>query len=64
MRNNLNLDHLKGVHGVSVDLNRPDNIIFDFKPNLDGTAGSFSAGGFGHPTCLNTSGSGTLPAVQ
>ena len=26
--------------------------------------GSISAGGFGHPTCLNTGGSGTLPPVQ
>jgi uncharacterized protein GlcG (DUF336 family) len=64
VRNNLHLDHLKGVHGVSGDLDRPDNIIFDFTPNPNGNAVSNSAGGFGHPTCLNTGGSSTLPAVQ
>jgi len=42
---------------------RPDNIIFDIVPNPNGGTG-ISAGGFGHPTCLNTSGSDTLPPVQ
>jgi uncharacterized protein GlcG (DUF336 family) len=64
VRNNLHLDHLKGVHGVSSDPDRPDNIIFDFTPNANGNLVSNSAGGFGHPTCLNTGGSSTLPAVQ
>ena len=32
-------------------------------PNPAGGTGN-SAGGFGHPTCLNTAGSATLPAVQ
>jgi uncharacterized protein GlcG (DUF336 family) len=63
VRNNLGLDHLSGVGGVSGDLARPDNIIFDIVPNPSGGTG-ISAGGFGHPTCLNTSGSGTLPPVQ
>ena len=63
VRNNLGLDHLSGVGGVSGDLARPDNIIFDIVPNPNGGTGN-SASGFGHPTCLNTSGSGTLPPVQ
>src|SRR5438067_4292053 len=51
VRNNLGLDHLSGVGGVSGDLARPDNIIFDIVPNpIGGTRNS--AGGFGHPTCL------------
>ena len=63
VRNNLGLDHLSGVGGVSGDPARPDNIIFDIAPNPYGGTG-ISAGGFGHPTCLNTSGSSTLPPVQ
>ena len=63
VRNNLGLDHLSGVGGVSGDPARPDNIIFDITPNPYGGTG-VSAGGFGHPTCLNTSGSNTLPPVQ
>jgi len=63
VRKLLGLDHLAGVGGVSGDPARPDNIIFDIAPNPNGGTG-VSAGGFGHPTCLNTSGSSTLPAVQ
>src|SRR6266568_4773885 len=63
VRKNLGLDHLSGVGGVSGDPARPDNIIFDITPNPSGGTG-ISAGGFGHPTCLNTSGSDTLPPVQ
>ncbi len=63
VRNNLGLDHLGGVGGVSGDPARPDNIIFDIKDNPNGGTG-ISAGGFGHPTCLLTSGSSTLPPVQ
>jgi uncharacterized protein GlcG (DUF336 family) len=63
VRNNLGLDHLSGVGGVSGDVARPDNIIFDITPNPFGGTG-ISAGGFGHPTCLNTFGSDTLPPVQ
>jgi uncharacterized protein GlcG (DUF336 family) len=63
VRNNLKLDHLSGVGGVSGDPARPDNIIFDITPNPSGGTG-ISAGGFGHPTCLNTSGSNTLPPVR
>jgi uncharacterized protein GlcG (DUF336 family) len=62
-RNNLKLDHLQGVGGVSGDAARPDNIIYDIKPNPDGGTG-ISAGGFGHPTCLNTADPSTLPAVR
>jgi hypothetical protein len=75
VRNNLGLDHLSGVGGVSGDVARPDNIIFDIVANPDGTGGTGqapngsggvgqSASGFGHPKCLNTSGSGALPPVQ
>ena len=60
---NLGLDHLMGVGGVSGDAARPDNIVFDITPNPFGGTG-VSAGGFGHPACLNTSGSSTLPPVQ
>jgi uncharacterized protein GlcG (DUF336 family) len=63
VRNNLGLDHLSGVGGVSGDPTRPDNIIFDIKDNPNGGTG-ISAGGFGHPTCLNASGSNTLPVVR
>jgi uncharacterized protein GlcG (DUF336 family) len=63
VRKLLGLDHLLGVGGVSGDANRPDNIIFDITANPNGGTG-ISAGGFGHPACLNTSGSSTLPAVQ
>ena len=63
VRNNLGLDHLSGVGGVSGDLARPDNIIFDIVPNPNGGTGN-SAGGFGHPRCLNTLGSDELPPVQ
>ncbi|HET7403617.1 MAG TPA: heme-binding protein [Usitatibacter sp.] len=63
VRNNLRLDHLLGVGGVSGDPARPDNIIFDITDNPFGGTGK-SAGGFGHPTCINTAGSDTLPAVQ
>jgi hypothetical protein len=63
VRHSLNLDFLSGVGGVSGDATRPDNIVFDITANPKGGTG-ISAGGFGHPTCLNTSGSDTLPAVQ
>jgi hypothetical protein len=62
-RHLLGLDFLSGVGGVSGDPARPDNIVFDITPNPNGGTG-VSAGGFGHPTCPNTSGSDTLPAVQ
>ena len=63
VRNNLKLDHLLGVGGVSGDPQRPDNIVYDIVPNPSGGTGN-SAGGFGHPTCIGTAGPGTLPAVQ
>jgi uncharacterized protein GlcG (DUF336 family) len=63
VRHLLNLDFLAGVGGVSGDAARPDNIVFDITPNPSGGTGN-SAGGFGHPMCLNTAGSATLPAVQ
>ena len=63
VRHLLDLDFLSGVGGVSGDAQRPDNIVFDITPNPSGGTG-VSAGGFGHPLCLNTSGSETLPQVQ
>jgi hypothetical protein len=62
-RNNLKLDHLAGVGGVSGDAARPDNIIYDITPNPYGGTG-ISKGGFGHPTCINTADPSTLPAVR
>jgi uncharacterized protein GlcG (DUF336 family) len=67
VRHALTLDHmaagtLTAVGGVSGDAARPDNIIFDITANPNGGTG-ISAGGFGHPSCLNTSGSNTLPPV-
>ncbi len=53
-RNILKLDYVPA--GVSGDATHPDNIIFDI---TDGV----SAGGFGHPTCINTGDPSTLPAV-
>jgi hypothetical protein len=55
--NALGLDHFGAVGGsaaltVTGDLNHPDNIIFDIKPNPNGGTG-ISTSGFGHPTCLN-----------
>lgn len=55
--NKLGLDQLAGVTGVSGDPARPDNIVFDIVNGV-------SAGGFGHPTCINTTNPVTLPAVQ
>jgi len=60
VRNNLGLDHLKGVNGVAAlagDTTHPDNIIYDI---TNGT----SAGGFGHPKCLFTADQTALPPVQ
>ncbi len=57
VRNILKLDHLAGVGGVSGDPARPDNIIYDLGSNGQ------SAGGFGHPKCLNTGDQTKLPPV-
>jgi hypothetical protein len=63
VRHNLGLDHLANTGGVSGDPTRPDNIIFDITANTAGGTG-VSAGGFGHPTCLNTTTNyQTLPVV-
>jgi uncharacterized protein GlcG (DUF336 family) len=63
VRNNLNLDHLKGVTGVSGDPDRPDNIIYDISAGSTAGAIGVSPSGFGHPTCLNTGRPDTLPKV-
>lgn len=75
VRNALGLDSFNGVAGVSGDIGRPDNIIFDIVPNPDGTGGTGqapngaggvgqSASGFGHPKCLNSPNPATLPTVH
>lgn len=53
VRHLLGLDQFGSVGGVSGDAAHPDNIVFDIKANPDGGTG-ISAGGFGHPTCLNS----------
>ncbi|MGE5117050.1 MAG: GlcG/HbpS family heme-binding protein [Betaproteobacteria bacterium] len=53
VRANLGFDNLAGVGGVSGDAAHPDNIVYDITPNPNGGTG-VSAGGFGHPLCLNT----------
>jgi len=69
VRNLLGLDHmaptgsLPAVGGVSGDSAHPDNIIFDIKSNPNGGTG-ISAGGFGHPSCINTSDPSKLPPVE
>jgi len=57
IRNGLKLDHMAGVGGISGDNARPDNIVFDIGNNGQ------SAGGFGHPKCLNTGDQTKLPPV-
>jgi uncharacterized protein GlcG (DUF336 family) len=57
VRNNLKLDHMQGVGGVSGDAARPDNIVYDI-------SGGVSAKGYGHPKCANTGDETQLPVVQ
>lgn len=64
VRHALGLDNLYNVGGVSGDSARPDNIVYDIKPNPYGGTG-ISAGGFGHPSCVNyNSNPASLPAVN
>jgi uncharacterized protein GlcG (DUF336 family) len=65
VRHILGLDHLGSVAGVSGDTARPDNIVFDIPATVGTTQGGVgvSAGGFGHPTCINTGVPSSLPAV-
>ncbi len=64
VRNNLMLDEFAGTTGgVSGDLGRPDNIIYDITANPGGGTG-ISTSGFGHPECPNTGNASLLPAVQ
>jgi uncharacterized protein GlcG (DUF336 family) len=75
VRKALGLDHLSGVGGVSGDVARPDNIIYDIVANPDGTGGTgqnpagsggvgTSPSGFGHPKCGNTGDQTALDPVQ
>jgi uncharacterized protein GlcG (DUF336 family) len=73
VRNLLKLDHMAEGNGLKAvpgpaslfagDTAHPDNIVFDITPNAAGGSG-VSKSGFGHPTCMNASGSDTLPAVR
>lgn len=63
VRHNLGLDGFLLTGGVSGDPDRPDNIIYDIAANPTGGTG-VSAGGFGHPECLNTGDETMLPEVQ
>jgi len=49
-RHTLNLDFVPG--GVSGDASRPDNIVYDIT-SQGGQMPGLSAGGFGHPHCVN-----------
>jgi uncharacterized protein GlcG (DUF336 family) len=62
-RHSLNLDYVPA--GVSTDLKRPDNIVYDITP-ASGLALGVSASGWGHPVCTpaSTMIAGQLPAVQ
>ena len=68
VRHGLGYDHmaasgtLLAVGGVSGDATHPDNIIFDITANPNGGTG-ISAGGFGHPACINTGDQTKLPVV-
>ncbi len=61
VRSTLALDYVNG--GVSGDTARPDNIIYDIAANPGGGTGN-SAGGFGHPRCINTAAENALPGVR
>jgi len=63
VRRLLDMDHLLGAFAVSGDNQRPDNIVFDFTPNLNGVD-SHSAGGFGQPTCIASVAPNALPVVR
>jgi uncharacterized protein GlcG (DUF336 family) len=62
-RHNLNLDFVPG--GVSGDSSRPDNIVYDIKPQ-PGQMPGISASGWGHATCSDaaTAIAAGLPAVR
>lgn len=56
LRNNLGLDNLKGVNGVSGDAARPDNIVY--------LASGEAPNGFKHPNCGGGDLPNSLPEVQ
>jgi hypothetical protein len=47
-RSTLGLDHVPG--GVSPDVKRPDNIVYDITPQ-PGQMSGISVSGWGHPQC-------------
>ena len=62
-RNLLNFDHMLGFPPVSGDPSRPDNIVYDITPNINGGTG-VSASGLGYPKCPNAGDQTKLPAVH
>jgi uncharacterized protein GlcG (DUF336 family) len=60
VRNNLGLDNLAGIGGVSGDTTRPDNIVFD---SINGNNNSVTDG-WEQPTCATTGNPTTLPVVK
>ncbi len=62
-RHSLNLDFVPG--GVSGDITRPDNIVYDITAQADQMSG-VSAGGWGHPACNDSVAAiaDSLPIVQ
>jgi hypothetical protein len=56
----LKLDYVPA--GVSGDADRPDNIVYDITANPNGGTG-VSAGGWGHPKCVETGDETALPAT-
>lgn len=66
VRGLLALDYLPAGAGVAGDAQRPDNMVFDVVPNVNGGTGR-SAGGWGHARCIGGSADGaptTLPAIR
>ena len=63
VRHSLGLDEFNPFAiGFSGDPTRPDNIVYDITPNVNGGTGK-SMTGAGHPMCLNTADPATLPEV-
>jgi uncharacterized protein GlcG (DUF336 family) len=65
LRSQLSLDYVP--NGVSGDPMRPDNILFDIPTSQNPAPSPVpgpSAGGFGHPKCINTANERALPPIR
>jgi uncharacterized protein GlcG (DUF336 family) len=60
VRKNLGLDNLSGIGGVSGDVTRPDNIVYD---SFNGNSNSITDG-WEQPTCAATANPTVLPVVR